>query len=136
MNDSQNASLSARGPSCATGQFTTNDDPSMKEILPLEFDELRKQKTPHVLVDVRVPEQFDLCALDGAVNIRLREIVERIEEVEELSNGTVPVYCICRRGVASIDATRLLGELRADHPKIHSVTNVKGGLDEWRRTVD
>ena len=94
---------------------------------------MRESGTPHVLIDVRVPEQFSLCALDGAVNIALDELMEKIETVETLSaHGEKPIFCICRRGIASVAATKLLSSVS----NICSVTNIKGGLDSWRDSVD
>lgn len=55
-----------------------------------------------------------------------------LDEVETLSEGrSLPVYCICRRGVDSRAAVDIL--TRKGFP---SVTDVSGGLTEWARTVD
>lgn len=55
-----------------------------------------------------------------------------MDEVEALSEGrSLPVYCICRRGVDSRAAVAILAE-----KGFPSVTDVSGGLTEWTRTVD
>lgn len=55
-----------------------------------------------------------------------------MDEVDDLTEGkTLPVYCICRRGVDSRAAVELLA--KRGFP---SVTDVGGGLTEWARTVD
>jgi adenylyltransferase/sulfurtransferase len=137
MTESAEASKQARGPSCSIdNKKTTNDLPDENQITPEDYEKIRQRDDPHILLDVRVPEQFDLCSLAGAVNICLKDLEDRIEEVEALSSGTRPVYCMCRRGIASVSATQLLSDILTEHPKIHSVTNIKGGLDEWRRKVD
>ncbi|CAM9183413.1 unnamed protein product [Chrysoparadoxa australica] len=59
----------------------------------------RKKKQPHVVLDVRVPVQFDICMLDGSINLPLKELHEQsaLERVKELSKeGAIPVYCLCR----------------------------------------
>lgn len=55
-----------------------------------------------------------------------------MEEVEALTQGrSLPVYCICRRGVDSRAAVEMLAS-----KGFRSVTDVSGGLTEWARTVD
>jgi adenylyltransferase/sulfurtransferase len=87
-------------------------------------------------LDVRVKEQYDLCSLPGAINIPLASIEKRMDEISKLSNGTKPVYCLCRRGNASVQATKLIFQAANQYPLIHSVKNITGGLDAWRANVD
>ena len=55
-----------------------------------------------------------------------------MDEVETLSEGrSLPVYCICRRGVDSRAAVQILAQ-----KGFSRVTDVSGGLTEWARTVD
>jgi rhodanese-related sulfurtransferase len=141
MEDSDNASSNARGPSCPIsdnfGPFNKAEDlPSTLVVTCKEYNEVREQKQPHILLDVRVEEQFALCSLEGAVNIPLNNLSENLDRVEDLSDGVYPIYCICRRGIASSAATKILSEVVQSHPRIHSVKDVRGGLDVWRRRVD
>lgn len=138
MTDSDEASKAARGPSCAINETLVGLDglEELHQITPNEYHSLRQHNEPHVLLDVRVTEQFALCSLPGSVNIQLKELHDRVADVEQLSNGTKPVYCICRRGRASVSATLLLNKLMNQHPQIKAVVNVKGGLDGWRQKVD
>lgn len=54
-------------------------------------------------------------------------------KVETLSEGrSLPVYCVCRRGVDSRAAVEILGE-KYGFP---TVVDVSGGLTEWARAVD
>ena len=136
MEKSIEASKDARGPSCSVDLMAGNISES-HEISSLEYSLVRERGEPHVLLDVRVPEQYDLCSLPGAVNIPLSSLPQRLEEIAELSNGTKPVYCICRRGIASVAATNQILEAAADRfPNLHSVTNIAGGLNAWRAQVD
>ena len=135
MAESAAVSKLARGPSCSISD-AAHILPEGKQVTPNEYEKIRQSADPHILLDVRVREQFDLCSLAGAVNISLRDLEGRVDEVEALSGGTKPVYCLCRRGIASAAAAQLLDDALAEHPKIHSVINIKGGLDQWRREVD
>jgi adenylyltransferase and sulfurtransferase len=87
-----------------------------------------------VLLDVRVQEQFDICHLPGAMNIPLSSLSQRFKEVVNVSSSGLPVYCICRRGIASVMATNMI--LQADHPSMVPIHNVAGGLDAWRAQID
>jgi rhodanese-related sulfurtransferase len=136
MDESAEAVKSARGPSCTLPPSVVGPLLNVQEISAADYDQVRKRNEPHVLLDVRVPEQVDICKLPGSVNIPLKALVQRIDEVQELSNGSKPVYVICRRGVFSVAATQLLSEKLAAYPKIKSVTNIKGGLEAWRGKVD
>jgi adenylyltransferase and sulfurtransferase len=141
MEDSDDQSLT-RGPSCSIGSNQSTANSSTQELPPRlvvtceVYNELRERGQPHILLDVRVEEQFTLCSLDGAVNIPLDSLSENLNRVEQLSNGIYPIYCICRRGLASVTATKILSDAIPTHPRIHSVANVRGGLDLWRRRVD
>lgn len=55
-----------------------------------------------------------------------------MDKVETLSeNRSLPVYCICRRGVDSKAAVSILA-----NKGFLNVMDVSGGLTEWARTVD
>ena len=101
-----------------------------------EYHQLVQSQTPHILLDVRVSEQYQLCHLPHSVPLPLDELTGKLQYIEELSAGKLAVYCLCRRGIASVEATRILHEARVSRPGIHAVFNVTGGLDAWRDTVD
>ena len=119
----------------------------------------------HILLDVRNAEQYALCALPGSVNIPLSQLSKRWTELVALAttnsssspNGgsPKPIYCMCRRGFASVAATKLLLAKKQEQQEQNGssndkddkqpetktllnseIINVQGGLDAWRRTVD
>ena len=179
MRDSYKVSQAARGPSScplkpAIQSSETEDDnetaddatangtlsslhslPPIPDFLSIScseyHDQIQKTGKDHVLLDVRSKEQFELCHLDGAVNIPLADLATELQRVQELSNkGCKPVFCICRRGIFSTTATLMLhdkmGERsdnsNTDHSSSdkrlakHSVFNITGGLQSWRNEVD
>jgi adenylyltransferase and sulfurtransferase len=135
MKDSYEASESARGPSCSLLDKSPELEPSIS-VGCADFERLRQSGEPHILLDVRVKEQYDLCSLPGAINIPIASIPQRMDDISSLSDGTKTVYCICRRGIASVMATKLILDSLEKFPSIHSVKNVTGGLDAWRLQVD
>ena len=139
MADSAQQSVAARGPSVDNASFGIEVDlPLQQRISCKDYEKARTIGTPHVLLDVRVSRQYEMCFLDGAINIPLDELEANLDKIEDLSDSTKPVYCICRRGIASAEATRILSEVMAggNHPRIHSVRNITGGLNVWSSEVD
>jgi len=51
-------------------------------IEPKIYHNLRNE-TPHVLIDVRETVQYDICSLPSSINIPLKDLPSRIEEVEK-----------------------------------------------------
>jgi adenylyltransferase/sulfurtransferase len=139
MEDSKSVSELARGPTGAVEGCELVSPPSIAKDLAIEcveYDKIRKGGDAHVLLDVRVKQQFDMCSLDGAVNIPLEDLQNQLDRLEKLSEGTKPIYCICRRGIASIEATKQIEKVMDERSGIHSVKNISGGLKAWSRKVD
>ncbi len=107
-----------------------------------DYAKVRNKNIQHLLLDVRVKRQFEMCSLSGAVNVELAKImntdpsdIDSIHQSGQSGNddhGQSPIYCICRRGIASTEATRLLSESLADRP----VYNIVGGYNAWVKEVD
>ena len=139
ISDSERSLQNARGPAiCA---MPTNPSPPLSDDQRTsceDYDRVRKAGRPHILLDVRVARQYEMCSLDGSINIPLGELESKLDEIEELSDNTLPVYCLCRRGVASVEATRMIQKSIEEGKckRIHSVYNVDGGLNSWVETVD
>ena len=139
MADSSASTVAVRGPSDENGLVSTNARlPPELQISCQEYDQLRKDGSPHVLLDVRVRRQYEMCSLDGAINIPLGELHDNLDRIEDLSAGSKPVYRLCRRGIASAEATLVLAKVlsKGDRPDIHSVRNITGGLNGWCNAVD
>ncbi|KAF2664159.1 hypothetical protein BT63DRAFT_418289 [Microthyrium microscopicum] len=100
----------------------------------------------HLLVDVREKVQFELCAVEGSVNLPFSEIPGRVDgeqgerlrvQLEELMENTgsdTPLYVVCRLGNDSQVAVRRFQELGID--KERWIGDIRGGLRAWRRDVD
>lgn len=134
MDQSRAVTSSARGPQqCGTvllgDRITSEMNKSCKN-----YYQLLKDDIAHVLLDVRVAQQFELCSLKGAFNIELASLEDNVAQIVELSDrGSKSIYCVCRRGIASAEATRILSEILPSH---YSVFNIKGGLNAWVIDVD
>ncbi|NND16240.1 MAG: sulfurtransferase [Eudoraea sp.] len=86
-----------------------------------ELHDLVNQGTSISLIDVRTREEFIATSLPGAINIP-------IERLEDISNNITsePVYLICRSGMRSQLAQRLLKEKTGT-----AIPFVKGGMNEY-----
>ncbi|RUP51397.1 hypothetical protein BC936DRAFT_148420 [Jimgerdemannia flammicorona] len=82
--------LRSRKPDCAV----CGDQPMIRELidyvefcgsgaLDKSYAAVRASSTPHLLLDVREPVQFDICALEGSMPVPLKELEGRMEAVKE-----------------------------------------------------
>lgn len=96
------------------------------EIEPEELAKKLKQEEVFLL-DVREPLEWEIAHLEGAVLIPLRELPQRLAEID----GTREIVVYCRSGSRSASALELLH--RAGYP---SAKHLKGGLLAWSEKVD
>lgn len=75
-------------------------------------------------LDVRTPEEFNSDHIDGAVNIPVDQLNNRIDEVKALPT---PIVAYCRSGNRSGMAVGILNQ--------HGITDVTngGGIDDMRK---
>ena len=143
MEDSDKDLESARGPATC-GMYTPSPLEKEYQISCIGYHNIRKEQQPHILLDVRVEEQYNLCSLENSINIPLASLPNNLDRVEKLSDGWFkPIYCMCRRGVLSVEATKLLNDHirqrkqeKTDDGSILPARNINGGLEAWRSQVD
>ncbi|AII52685.1 MULTISPECIES: rhodanese-like domain-containing protein [Hymenobacter] len=80
------------------------------------------------LVDVRQPEEYAYCRIEGSVLIPLGELARRADEIDD----TRPVVLICHHGVRSMQA---LAYLQHRH-ELTNLLNLRGGIHAWSTRVD
>ena len=82
------------------------------------------------LLDCREPGEYQLCRIDGALLIPMREIPMRLQEVDSLAEQkTVVVYC--HHGVRSLNVTNWLRQ-----QGVENVQSMAGGIDDWSVSID
>ena len=101
-----------------------------------------------ILIDVRDETQFEMCHIQGAINLPWSEIranptdafqsVNTLWEEDPHSSESRKIVFICRHGNDSQLAVRLLKAVQQNIPgmKGTSVTDIRGGLKAWREKVD
>jgi len=91
-----------------------------------EYAAWRRDKTPHVLLDVRQPEEHETARIEGAVLIPLPELPGRLAELPK----DLPLVVLCHHGMRSAHAVHHLREAGFD------AINLSGGIDAWSRDID
>ena len=79
------------------------------------------------LLDVREPDELERAAVTGAVSIPMREVPERVAEMDR----TKPIVVMCRSGARSRVVAQYLRE-----NGFENVYNLAGGIDAWSLQVD
>ncbi len=105
--------------------------PESPEALPLEITpmELKSRLTTNhlQLVDVREPHEWDICRIEGATLIPLKEIENRANELN--SHNEIIVYC--KGGVRSMKALTTLQD-----KGFSNIKSLRGGITAWSEQVD
>lgn len=83
-----------------------------------------------LLVDVRQPEEFEFCKINGAHLVPLPELPRQVDKLEDMAAGR-RIIAHCHHGVRSMQAAALLRE--AGLTQTHSMA---GGIDAWSAEID
>ena len=80
-----------------------------------------------LLLDVREPWEFEICHLDGSINLPMGQLPGNLDRLQDAGD----IVVICHHGIRSLQAAFYLqshceGEL----------INLDGGVDAWAREVD
>lgn len=79
------------------------------------------------ILDVREPEEFEICSLKNACLIPFNELPERLNELEPAEQ--IVVYC--HHGMRSMHAAMALKK-----KGFRNVQSLKGGIDAWASEID
>ncbi len=83
-------------------------------------------ETP-MLLDVREPWEFEICHIDGSINIPMGQISQQLEQLQTASE----IVVICHHGIRSQQVISFLQRQSAA-----ALVNLDGGVDAWARTID
>ncbi len=91
-----------------------------------EYAVWHRERTPHLLLDVRQPEEYATAKIEGALLIPLAELPSRLAELPK----DRPLVVMCHHGMRSAHAVHHLREAGFD------ALNLSGGIDAWSREID
>lgn len=80
-----------------------------------------------LLLDVREPWEFEICHIDGSINLPMSQIPQHLDRLEDAPE----IVVICHHGIRSL---QVAGYLQQVHDG--SLINLDGGVDAWAREVD
>jgi len=98
------------------------------EISVQDVRDLIENSVPILMVDVREPGEFAIARIEGAELIPMRNIPQRIMDLEDRDESLI---IMCHHGMRSLQVAAWLRE--------HGVGNAQsmaGGLDAWSRLID
>ena len=90
---------------------------------------LRDANTAFLLLDCREPSEYETAKIAGSVLIPMREIPQRLAELESHRQGRIVVHC--HHGGRSARVTEFL----RSHGFV-GAQNMSGGIDAWSQLVD
>ncbi len=97
------------------------------EITPRECKERLDRGEQIFLLDVREPQEWEICRLNGATLIPLGQLPKRMHEL----NSADDIVVYCRSGARSANAYHLL-----HNAGFRRIKNLKGGTLAWSDQVD
>ena len=80
-----------------------------------------------LLLDVREPWEFDICHIDGSINLPMAQIPYSLDDLSEAEE----IVVICHHGIRSQQVIWFMQQ-EFEQPLI----NLDGGVDAWARDVD
>lgn len=114
--------------------------PESQRIPVHRLNEIRQQALPHILIDVRTTNEFEICHLEKSENYPIQifsnpNSTHRQNLIERIKTEKIPeIYVICRRGNDSqVAAQRLIEDLKETNFKVNDVI---GGLHAWTNFID
>lgn len=107
-----------------------------EQITATELAKIRDLGSQHVLLDVRDKTQYDICHIDGSVNVPISKF-EGNKDADDSwlpddAPSGAPIYVLCRMGNDSQRITKKLKDLAIGR----EVFDIKGGLKSWKEEVD
>lgn len=101
---------------------------AMRQFTPIQLRERLEQNGEQpLLLDVREPWEFNLCAIQNSQLIPMGDIATRIESLDPGKETVV----ICHHGVRSRSVALFM-----ERHGFNNVINLNGGVEAWSREVD
>jgi rhodanese-related sulfurtransferase len=98
------------------------------EITPADVKRSLDEGDEFSLIDVREPEEHQICQIVGATLIPMRDISKQFDRLEEVP---MPLVVFCHHGVRSLTVVAWLRE-----QGLAECMSMAGGIDAWSRDID
>jgi len=80
-----------------------------------------------LLLDVREPWEFDICHIEGSINLPMAQIPQNMGRFQDSEE----IVVICHHGIRSQHVIRFMQQQCGQE-----LINLDGGVDAWAREVD
>jgi len=80
-----------------------------------------------LLLDVREPWEYEICHIDGSLNIPMGHIPQQLTQLQSADD----IIVICHHGIRSRHIISYLQQQSID-----GLVNLDGGVDAWAREID
>ena len=98
-----------------------------KSISAKELNELLNSAEKIQIVDVRENFEWDICHIEGALNIPMNLIVESIDKIPK----DISTVVMCHHGIRSMNVIHYLESIG-----YKNLINLDGGINAWANDVD
>lgn len=116
-----------RQPTREEDRALSNPETPPFEISVQQLETWRQDGTEHLLVDVRELVELDVCRIDDSRSIPLRELPQKMDELD--SEQLIVVHC--HHGGRSAQAVAYLRQ-----QGFAKATNLRGGINAWSLEID
>lgn len=112
---------------CGVASELADSSSKKWETTPAQLRKLLDRGEEIQLLDVREPQEWEICHLSGATLLPLRDLPSHLSELNSMDQ--IVVYCKTgKRGAEALSLLRSAG--------FHRVENLAGGIDAWAKEVD
>ena len=109
-----------------------------------EYAQIQKTASQHLLVDVREKVQFDICHIEGSINVPFSTFQGGVQAIGILEPNWLPqslpaeapIYLVCRLGNDSQVVARRLKDAGLNSGGNRWIGDIKDGLKAWKDQVD
>lgn len=100
------------------------------EITPQDVAARLTKEQPPVLIDVREPQEFALCRIEGSQLVPMNTVPAELQRLESLADGG-DIVALCHHGVRSLQVVYWLRQ-----QGLENCFSMSGGIDRWSLEVD
>lgn len=97
--------------------------------VPETSDRHAQRSDGFVLIDIREPDELEICSIEGAIHIPMGDLPARINEIDADEDTTIAL--ICHTGRRSLNATLFLQQ-----QGLSGTRSVAGGIEWWSLRID
>jgi rhodanese-related sulfurtransferase len=97
------------------------------EITPAELKQRLDRSEKLLLIDVREPQEYAICRIEGSRLIPMRTVPSNLQELDTDDD----VICYCHHGMRSLDVTVWL-----QSQGVATARSLAGGIDRWSLEID